>query len=165
MAVSYVGSGYATYTVDMNNTGGPRTGYIRIAGQTVTISQDGPVNWNGTWAGTITGTWTASGCSWNGTVSFTMTISTSGSAVSGSGALNGDACFNLGDCSIDSFPNSSGTVSGSTSGQTINISYSGTAIGGLCDGGGISVSFTGTLSGTTITGHTSDGKQVHLTKQ
>jgi len=158
-----VGSSYATYSVE-KNSGAARTGHISIAGQTFTISQAAAVNPSGTWTGTVNTTWNASGCSLNRTVSFSMTISTSGNAVSGNATLNGAPCFNLGDCSVNDFPNSSGTVSGSVTGSTINITYDGVASGGVCDGGGFSLSFDGTLNanGTMITGTTPD---VTLTKQ
>jgi hypothetical protein len=93
-----------------------------------------------------------------------MTITTSGNSVTGSATLDGAPCFNLGDCSVNDFPNSSGSVSGAVSGATINISYDGTASGGVCDGQGFSLSFDGTLNGAgnMITGTTPD---VSLTKQ
>ena len=157
-----VGSTFITYTVDANMTGQPRNGAIKVAGVTVAISQDGPFNWNGTWSGTLNTNWTAGSCSLNRTVNFSMTITTSGNSVSGPATLDGAPCFNLNDCSVNDFPNSTGTVSGSVSGSTINITYDGTASGGVCQGDGFSVSFDGTGSGNTITGSSPD---VHLTRQ
>ena len=165
------GPGVINYTVDAYTGSDQRSGSISIGSENIVesifnITQSGTgTNWDGTWVGTVSGTFSAGNCSWNGTATFTMTISTNGSSVTGNGAFNGFPCWQLTDCSIADYVNSSGSVNGTTSGATININYSGTIPNGGCSGQSTHLSFTGTLTGTTISGTATRGWQVRLTKQ
>jgi hypothetical protein len=85
--------------------------------------------------------------------------------VSGSGTEDGLPCFNNADCSVNDYPTIIGSVSGTVSGNTISLSFSGTANGGVCAGQSSGFSFTGTLvDDHTISGVTGSGKSVTYTK-
>ena len=120
--------------------------------------------WDGTWTGTVTGTFSGGGCSYNGVSDLTFMFTVSSNVLTGSGSESGLPCFDLSNCSVSNFPNTTGTVSGNVAGASIDLSYSGTAIGGLCDGQSVGLSFTGTRNGTTITGTTPGGNNVILTR-
>jgi hypothetical protein len=115
--------------------------------------------------GTDSDTFSDGVCSYTGVVNITFTFSVSGSVLSGSGSADGFPCFNDGDCSIYDFPNTTGTISGSVSGTSGTVHYSGTAQNGVCIGQSGGLGFTGMVNGTTITGTTSRGGVVNLTKQ
>jgi hypothetical protein len=122
--------------------------------------------WNGTWVGTDShDTFSAGICSYTGNLNVTFTFSVSGTVLSGSGTAIGFPCFYLGDCSINDFPNTTGTISGSVSGTSGSVDYDGTAQNGVCEGQGVGWGFTGMVNGTTITGTTSRGGVVNLTKR
>ena len=165
---SYVGSGYASYTVDPYNGTMPQVGYITIAGTSFQITQSGTTsgcNLAGTWAGTVSGTYNASGCSWTGTTNFSMTISQNGTTISGPAEYDGIPCFDVGTCGINDFPNSAGNVTGTVSCPTVSVSFDGTAGSGVCMGEQVSETFTLTLSGTTLSGTGSGNHTVNLTRQ
>jgi hypothetical protein len=161
---SYVGSGYATYTVD-----GPynasRTGYITIAGQTFTVNQSA-CSIAGTWTGTVSGTYNASGCSWTGTTQFSMQVTQNGTTISGPAYYNGIPCFDLNTCGINDFPNSTGNITGTVNcPTTVSVNYSGTASSGVCEGQGVSETFSLTLNGNTLSGTGGGNHTITLTKQ
>jgi hypothetical protein len=121
--------------------------------------------WDGTWVGTVTGTFSGGGCSYNGVSGLSFTFTVSDNVLTGTGSESGLPCFNLSNCSIYDFPNTTGTVSGSVLNASISLTYMGTAIGGVCDGQSVGLSFNGTRNGITITGTTPTGNSVALTKQ
>ena len=116
---------------------------------------------SGTWIGTNTGTFTGGSCSLSGSANLNFTFSVAGSALTGTGSANGYPCFNS-DCSVSDYPTVLGNITGSVSGNTISLQFSGTAQGGLCGGQSAGVSFTGTIdsTGKTITGSNSKGTVV-----
>lgn len=161
---SYVGSGYASYTVD---AGPAMTGTITIAGRPFTVNRTGPVcSLAGTWSGTVHGSYSISGCSsWTGTTQFSMVITQNGTTISGPAEYDGIPCFNVNTCGVNDFPNSTGSVSGTANCPTINLSFDGTADSGLCSGEEVTETFALTLSGTTLSGTGSGNHTVNLTKQ
>jgi MBG domain-containing protein/List-Bact-rpt repeat protein/Regulator of Chromosome Condensation (RCC1) repeat protein/Big-like domain-containing protein len=121
--------------------------------------------WNGTWNSTQSFVSSDGSCSQNVTASISLVLSVSGGTVSGSGTENGIPCFNA-DCSVDSYPTITGPVSGSVSGNTISVNFSGVANGGACDGQSVGTSFTATMiNSTTISGTTPSGRAFTYTKQ
>jgi hypothetical protein len=140
---------------------------VTINGNTsVTAEFDNPnVVWNGTWNSTQNFVSSDGTCSQNVTASISLILSVSGGVVSGSGTENGIPCFND-DCSVDSYPTITGPVSGSVSGNTISVVFSGVANGGACDGQSVGTSFTATMiNSTTISGTTPSGRAFTYTKQ
>ena len=157
---SYVGSGYASYTVD---PGPATTGTIMIAGYPFTVTRTCSIA--GTWAGTVSGTYNASTCSWTGTTNFSMTISQNGTSISGPAEYDGIPCFNVGTCGINDFPNTTGSVTGTANCPTVSVSFDGTADSGVCAGEEVSETFALTLNGTTLSGTGSGNHTITLTKQ
>ena len=92
------GNGTVSYSV-LANTSSSRTGTMTIAGQTVTVVQDGAVDMSGTWSGSYTV---------NGTSATMNVISNQTSATSFTGTWTS---------SLGSYGTLSGTISGS------NVSY------------------------------------------
>ena len=168
---SYVGSGYASYTVDPYYGTMTQVGYITIAGTPFQITQSGmnsACSIAGTWAGTVSGTFHSynGGCPWTGTTSFSMVITQNGTTISGSGNWNGAPCWDISTCGILDFAETSGTVTGSTANcPTVSFDYSGTYMTGNCSGQGTSGTYTLTLNGNTLSGTTSSGHTVSLTRQ
>jgi hypothetical protein len=164
---SWVGSGIVTYTIDGYGGSGTRTGNILVAGQNFTIAQNGAgstCNVAGTWSGTVTGTFSdGAGCSWTGTTQFSMVVTQSGTSYSGPAHFNGIPCFYDGDCSINDFPTTTGTVTGSVSCPTVTLNYVGYADTGVCSGQEVDANYTLTLSGNTLSG-TTPTKTINLTR-
>jgi hypothetical protein len=100
------GNGTVNYSVAVNSTGVPRTGTLTIAGQTVTVNQDGPciyvlsetshnfVQTGGNASITVTVT-SGSGCSWTATSNASWITITAGSGpVAGNGTVNYSVAVN-----------------------------------------------------------------------
>jgi Fibronectin type III domain/Trypsin-like peptidase domain len=118
----------------------------------------------GTWTGTVTGTYNASGCSWTGTTQFSMVVTQNGTTISGPAHYDGIPCFNLFTCGINDFPGSTGSVSGTANCPTVSVSYSGTANNGVCAGYAVSETFNLTLNGNTLSGTGGGNHTISLTR-
>jgi hypothetical protein len=157
---NWVGAGIVTYTVD---PGPAMTGSILVAGQNFVIARN-TCNVAGTWAGSVVGTFSdGAGCSWTGTTEFSMVVTQSGDSYSGPAHFNGIPCFYDGDCSINDFPTTTGSVTGSASCPTVTLNYIGYSDTGVCSGQEVDANYTLTLSGNTLNGTTST-KTINLTR-
>lgn len=135
---------------------GNHPGCTGTGGCVLTMNEDVAVTatfspFQGTWSGTYeyTNTSGGGGCPYysGGTISATMVIS--GDAISGTAFMDGFQLRIIQDCSLYGYASSTGSVTGTRSGNTVSGSFSFP----IAETGGTwSPSFNGTLSGDTLSG-------------
>lgn len=168
---SAIGSGTATL-VYSDNTAAARSGTAIVAGHTVTLNQAGsttPTPLTGTWSGTWSWTGTGSdGCTDSDGGTLSITVTQTASDFSGSTTATGVETRDANNgCALTGTGTSKGTIFGTISGTTVNLSLfiSGTDPASLLDGSATlgTNTLTGTFPGNSASG-TGNGSFT-LTKQ
>jgi hypothetical protein len=159
---------YTTYHFRLvaSNRSGTRYG----SDMTFSTSSPSTCDIAGTWVGTVSGTWTSPFsvyCSWTGTAFAAGVITQNGTTISGSVEYDGIPCFASYICSIWDFAHTTGYIIGSSENcPWVSATYNATVTSGVCAGQSFQPEpFSLMLNGNTLSGTTSDGFTILLTRQ